>query len=86
MQKVPYSNVVGSVMYTMVCTRPDVAHAISTLSRFIANPSPEHWTALKWLLRYLKGFSNLGLCFNPCKKGIVLKGFVDSDYAGGQGQ
>lgn len=47
MQKVSYTNVVGSVMYTMVCTRLDVAHAISILSRFIVNPGPEHWTTLK---------------------------------------
>jgi transposase InsO family protein len=81
MQKVPYANAVGSVMYTMVCTRPDVAHAISILSRFMANPGPEHWTALKWLLRYLKGSADLGLHFKFCKEGVVLKGYVDSDYA-----
>lgn len=52
-QKVPYTNIVRYIMYTIVCTRFDVTHAISILSRFMANPSPEYWTALKWLLRYL---------------------------------
>lgn len=82
MEKIPYANAVGSVMYTMVCTRPDVAHAISTLSRFMANPGLEHWTALKWLLRYLKGSAHLGLVFSACNDGVVLNGFVDSDFAG----
>jgi len=47
MSKVPYANVIGSIMYLMVCTRPDLAHSISILSRFMGNPSEEHWNALK---------------------------------------
>ncbi|KZV48074.1 hypothetical protein F511_12624 [Dorcoceras hygrometricum] len=43
MNKVPYASAVGSVMYCMVCTRPDLAHAISVISRFMANPGKEHW-------------------------------------------
>ncbi|KAL2481031.1 cysteine-rich RLK (RECEPTOR-like protein kinase) 8 [Abeliophyllum distichum] len=66
----------------MVCNRLDVADTISTLSRFIANPRPEHWDALKWLLQYLKGTFNLGLIFGTCNKGVILKGFVDADFAG----
>ncbi|KAL2533355.1 Retrovirus-related Pol polyprotein from transposon TNT 1-94 [Abeliophyllum distichum] len=79
--KVPCANAVGSVMYTMVYTRPDVAHAISTLSRFMVNLSHEHWEALKWLLRYLKGTSNFGLIYGTCNEGAILKGFVDADFA-----
>ncbi|KAL2248445.1 UNVERIFIED_CONTAM: Retrovirus-related Pol polyprotein from transposon TNT 1-94 [Sesamum indicum] len=39
MEKVPYSNVIGSIMYLMVCTRPDIAYAISCLSRYMSNPA-----------------------------------------------
>lgn len=81
MEKVSYANAAGSIIYTMICTRHDIAHAISTLRRFMANPSPEYWTALKWLLRYLKELYDLGLYFKFSKEGVVLKGFVDSDYA-----
>ena len=42
MSRVPYSNVVGSLMYAMVCTRPDIAHAISVVSRFMVQPGNEH--------------------------------------------
>jgi hypothetical protein len=43
MSKVSYACAVGSLMYAMVCTRPDIAHAISVVSRFMSRPSKEHW-------------------------------------------
>lgn len=42
MSHVPYSNVVGSIMYAMVCTLPDIAQAVSVLSRYMANPGKTH--------------------------------------------
>ncbi|GJR86456.1 hypothetical protein Tco_0210467 [Tanacetum coccineum] len=71
---------IGSMMYAMVCTRQDIAHALGVVSRFMSNPGREHWEAVKWLLRYLKGTSNDTLCFS--KKEVVLEGFSDSDYRG----
>ena len=47
MAKVPYSSVVGSLMYAMVCTRPDIAHAVGVVSRFIKNLGKEHWKPVK---------------------------------------
>jgi hypothetical protein len=47
MSKVPYSSVVGSLMYAMVCSRPDLSYAMSLVSRYMANPSKEHWNAVK---------------------------------------
>lgn len=41
--RVPYANVVGSIMYLMVCTRPDLAYGVSVVSRYMANPWKEHW-------------------------------------------
>ncbi|CAL1379209.1 unnamed protein product [Linum trigynum] len=51
MKNVPYASVVGSLMYVMVCTRPDIAHAVGIVSRFLSNPGKEHWRAVKWILR-----------------------------------
>ena len=51
MSNVPYSSVVGSLMYAMVCTRPDVSHAVSVVSRYMHNPGKDHWEAVKWILR-----------------------------------
>jgi hypothetical protein len=80
MQRVPYASAVGSLMYAMVCTRPDIAHAVSVVSRFQSNPGREHWNAVKWVLRYLRGISSLKLCFGTGKS--ELCGYTDSDMAG----
>nr|GEZ71778.1 hypothetical protein [Tanacetum cinerariifolium] len=68
----------GSVMYAMVCTRPDIAHAVKVVRRFMSNPGREHWEAVKWLIRYLKGTSKATPCFS--RKEVVLEGFSDLDY------
>ena len=52
---IPYSSAIGSLMYDMICTRPDIAHVVGTVSKFLSNPGKEHWGAAKWILRYLKG-------------------------------
>ena len=80
MASIPYSSAVGSLMYCMVCTRPDIAHAVSTVSRFLSNPGNEHWEAVKWIFKYLRGTSKLCLSFGGSKP--VLEGFTDADMAG----
>ena len=42
MNKIPYASVIGSIMYAMLCTRPDIAHALSIVSRYLANLCLEH--------------------------------------------
>ncbi|KAJ0850581.1 putative RNA-directed DNA polymerase [Helianthus annuus] len=64
MDKVPYASAVGSLMYAMVCTRPDIAHAVGVVSRFLSNPGKKHWEAVKWIFRYLRGSSKLGITFD----------------------
>ena len=63
MINVPYSNAVGSIMYNMICTRPNLAYSISVLSRYMANPRREHWEAIKWLLRYIEYLINHGMIY-----------------------
>eukprot|EP01018_Ginkgo_biloba_P007114 Gb_02705 [translate_table: standard] len=63
MSKVSYSSVVGSLMYAMVCTRMDIAYAVGVVSRFMNNLGKEHWEAVKWILRYLRGTTAQALCF-----------------------
>ncbi|KAE8725120.1 Polyadenylate-binding protein 7 [Hibiscus syriacus] len=63
MVKVSYASAIGSLMYAMVCTRPDIAHAVGAVSRYMNNPGKIHWEAVKWILRYLRGTTNKALCF-----------------------
>ena len=69
MKRIPYANAIGSVMYLMVSTRPDIAYPVSCLSRYMSNPGTDHWEALKWLLRYLKQTAKYGLCYSICDDG-----------------
>ncbi|GJW79856.1 putative RNA-directed DNA polymerase [Tanacetum coccineum] len=80
MDRVPYASAVGSLMYAMVCTRPDLAHAVGVVSRFLSNPGKKHWEAVKWIFRYLRGTSKLGITFGNGKP--MLVGYTDSDLAG----
>lgn len=82
MAYVPYSSAVGSLMYLMVCTRPDLAHGMSLVSRYMSSPCRPHWLVVKWMLRYLRGTVNAGLCYRKfSKESISLEGYVDADFA-----
>ena len=50
MSRVSYANTIGCLMYTMVCTRPDISHAIGVVSMYTQNLGKEHWNAVKWVL------------------------------------
>ena len=80
MAKVPYSLPVESFMYAMVCTRPDIAHEVGVVSRFLENPRKEHWEAVKRILRYLRGTTRDCLYFEGSDP--ILKGYTNADMAG----
>ncbi|KAK9218753.1 hypothetical protein WN943_007390 [Citrus x changshan-huyou] len=63
MSRVPYASAVGSLMFAMICTRPDIAQAVGVVSRYMANPGGEHWIAVKRVLRYIRGTSDIALCY-----------------------
>ncbi len=79
MMNVPYASAVGSLMYAMTSTRPDIAYAVSTVSRYMANPGRQHWAAVKWIMRYLLGMKTAWICF---AKSDELLGYTDFDLAG----
>ncbi|KAM6597770.1 hypothetical protein CsatA_008294 [Cannabis sativa] len=81
MEEIPYAMALGCLVYVMVSTRPDIAHALSIFSRFMSNPGINHWRALKWLLRYLRGTSDIGLTYKRVSEKVTLKGYIDVDYA-----
>jgi hypothetical protein len=79
-----FPELLGGIMYLMVCTRPDIAHAVSVLSRFIApgRHGAEHWKAALRLLSYLKGTAHYGLQLGG--EGDQLEGHSDSSWADDQ--
>ena len=78
---VPYASAVGSIMYAMVGSRPDLAYAIGLVSRFMSRPGEFHWEAVKWLLRYMKGSTEVQLVYSQ-EKVFKIQGYCDSDYPG----
>jgi len=80
MSKVPYASAIGSLMYAMVCTRHNIAHAVGVVSRYKNNLGKKHWMAVKWILRYLRGTTNQALCFGGSN--IALQGYVDANLGG----
>ena len=77
----PYREAIGSLMYLMVGTRPDLAYAIGTLAKFVETPSELHWAAVKRVIRYVIHTKDLGLVYG----GTELKppiAYVDADWAG----
>lgn len=78
--KPPYRELVGALLYLSVATRPDIAHAASSLSQFNENFGKVHWIAAKRVLRYLKGTADIGITFRRGQTSI--EGYVDADWAG----
>ena len=78
MRKIPYASAVGSLMYAMLCTRPDICFAVGVVSRFQSNPGPEHWVAVKHVLKYLRRTRNLMLTYSGTD--LTMTGYTDSDF------
>ena len=76
-----YQSAVGSLLYLSVATRPDITFAVSSVAKFSSNPTTRHWTAVKRIMRYLRGTTDLGLVYVPQSSGECV-GFSDSDWGG----
>jgi hypothetical protein len=77
-------NELGSLMYEMVCIRPDIAHVVGVLSKYMSKPGKEHWTTVKRVSKYLRGTTSYGLFYQGRPRlDIVLDihGFVYVDWA-----
>ena len=76
-----YQEIVGSLIYASITTRPDLAHAVNVLSQHMAKPNNEHWIAAKRVLRYIKGTLDVGIVFRKSDN-FELVGYSDADWAG----
>ncbi|XP_058009432.1 secreted RxLR effector protein 161-like [Hevea brasiliensis] len=80
MEKILYSFVVGSLMYAQVCTRPDIAFAISVHGSYLSNPGWSHWKAAKKVMRYLQSTKNYMLIYKRSGNLEVIR-YSDYDFA-----
>jgi len=82
MRNVPYLSAVGALQYLATMTRPDISYAVSYLGRFNHNPHPEHWTAVKHVLRYLKGTRDYKLIYSHSDDSELFITYSDADHGG----
>lgn len=75
-----YRQLLGSLMYLSVCTRPDISYACSQLSQYSTCFDMDHWRAAKRVLRYLAGTLNYGLYFSKGNN-LEITAFADADWA-----
>ena len=78
--KVKYQSMVGSLLYVAIATRPDISQAVGAVSKYNAEPSEAHLTAVKRILRYLKGTIDLSLQYR-CTENLEVSGYSDADWA-----
>jgi hypothetical protein len=83
MQTVPYVSAVGALMFLAIAMHPDIAQAVGVLCRFMSNPGPEHWKAVKHLFCYLHGSVDLCLTYAPDPSSPDLFCmYSDADHSG----
>ena len=81
MHRIPYAEVIGSVLWPVIVSQPDAAFAVSTLLQFIQNPRPTHWEALECMIVFLGSMKDLWLIFSRQSK-LATEGFCDADWGG----
>ena len=78
---VTYQSIVGSLLYAAIATRPDISQAVGVVSKFCSKPTEAHLTAVKRILRYLKGTLNLAIKYQKSENDPLI-GYSDADWAG----
>lgn len=73
-----YAQILGSLMYLMNSTRPDIAYAVGRLSRYTQNPNKDHWIALERVVKYLKGTIDYRVKYG--KSPPLLEGYTDANW------
>ncbi|KAK8506882.1 hypothetical protein V6N12_046243 [Hibiscus sabdariffa] len=79
MSQIPYDSAIGSIMYAMICTRPDLSYALSMTSRYQANPGEGYRTAVKNIIKYLRRTRDVFLVYGG-KEELGIKGYTDASF------
>jgi hypothetical protein len=76
----PYRGVIGSLMFAMVCTRPDISLSVGLVCRYMHDPGKRHWQAALRILAYLRGHTDLGITYDG-HRGLVPYAYSDASWA-----
>lgn len=77
----PFREAVGSFIYAVTCTRPDITFAVSQVSQFSSSPTQAHWEAAKRIFSYLNGTASHGIVFGSSDSRNELVAYTDADFA-----
>ena len=77
MEGIPYALAVRSLIYAMLCTRPDICFTVGMVSMYQLNPSPKHWTVVNHILKYLRRTKDYMLMYGGDE--LILVGYTDLD-------
>ena len=78
MKRISYALAVGSLMYTILRTRLDICYIVRIMSQFQSNPDPEHWIAVKHILKYLRRIKDYMLVYSS--DNLNIQGYTDSNF------
>ena len=79
MSVIPYASAIGSIMYAMLCTRPDVSYAFSATSRYQSDPGESHWIAVKNIRKYLRRTKDMFLIYGGQEE-LVVNSYTDASF------
>ena len=78
MRRVSYTSAMGSLLYAMLCTKPNIYYAIGIVSHYQSNLGPEHWNTIKHILKYLNRTKNYMLVYS--REDLTPIGYTNSDF------
>ncbi|XP_046142162.1 secreted RxLR effector protein 161-like [Osmia bicornis bicornis] len=82
LSNVPYREAVGLLVFLAAVSRPDIAFAVNSVSKYLGNHNETHWRAVKRIFAYLQGTIDYGIKYESGGSEAMLIGFSDADYAG----
>ena len=81
MQQIPYVLAIGSLMYSQVCMRPNIAYIVDMLGRYLSNPGKDHWIEAKRVMRYLQRTKDYMLTHRKSDQLEIIR-YSNSDFSG----
>jgi hypothetical protein len=79
MSKVPYASAIGSIIYAMIGTRPDVSYALSAMSKYQSDPGESHWTVVENILKYFRRTKDVFLVYGGDEE-FTVTGYTDASF------